>query len=42
MLGGTMLPGAGQAMAVEKAAYRLAAQVNSLPFRQDLGQGGCG
>ena len=29
---------AGQAMEVEKAAYRLTAQVNTLPFRQPFGQ----
>ena len=33
-----MPPGAGQAVAVEQTAYRLAAQVNTLPFRQHLGQ----
>ena len=38
MPGGAMLPGAGQAVVVEETAYRLAAQVNTLPFRQDLGQ----
>ena len=38
VLGRTMLPGAGQAMAVEKAAYRLTAQVNTLPIRQHFGE----
>ncbi len=38
VLGRTMLLGAGQAMAIEKAAYRLAAQVNTLPLRQHFGE----
>ena len=38
VFGGAVLPGAGQTVAVEETAYRLPAQVNSLPFRQDLGQ----
>ena len=38
VLGWAVSPGAGQPVAVEEAAYRLAAQVNTLPFRQHLGQ----
>lgn len=37
VLGRTVLPGAVQAVAVEQTANRLAAQVNSLPLRQNLG-----
>ena len=33
-----MPPGAGQTVAVEETAYRLSAQVNTFPFRQDLRQ----
>ena len=33
-----MLPGAGQAGAAEKAAYRLTAQLNTLPLRQHFGE----
>ena len=36
VFGGAVLPGAGQTVAVEETAYRLPAQVNSLPFRQGL------
>ena len=38
VLGRTVLPGAGQAVAVEETAYRLPAQVNTLPFRQHFGE----
>ena len=38
VFGRTVLPGDGQAMAVEDAAYCLRAQVNNLPFRQHFGQ----
>ena len=36
VFGGTVPPGAGQTVAVEETAYRLAAQVNTFPFRQHL------
>lgn len=42
VIGRTMLPGAGRAMAVETAAYRLTAQVNTLPARLQFGSSGCG
>ena len=38
MLGRTVSPDAGQAVAVEQTAYRLAAQVNTLPLGQHLGE----
>ena len=38
VFGGTVPPGAGQPVAVEETAYRLAAQVNALALRQHLSQ----
>lgn len=38
VLGWTVPLGAGQAVAVEQPAQRLAAQVNALPLRQHLGK----
>ena len=38
VFGGTMALSVGPAGAVEKAAYRLTAQVNTLSLRQDFGE----
>ena len=38
VFGKPMPPGAGQAVAVQETAYRLATQVNTLPLRQHLGE----
>ena len=38
VFGRTMPPGAGQTEAAQETTYRLAAQVNALPFRQHLGE----
>ena len=38
VLGGTVLLGTGQAVAVEQTAYRLTVQVNTFSFRQHFGE----